>query len=176
MSYDLDLFRPPAHGDPLEAARAAYNLTDDAPSRVPDSGWRERMQAAAAAVAEADPSLQAERSGEGPLEERIELNGPDDGTGLQILIFGDAAYVHLPYWHAAADAEAAWAQAWTALGVLERETGWRIYDPQRDRLLDLDADRDAVLAEYARGVAAAQAISAAPLIAAERRPWWKFWG
>jgi len=176
MSYDLDLFRPPAHGDALAAARSAYEPGDGWAPPVPDSGWRERMQAAAAAVTEADFSFEAEHVDRGTPEERIELNGPEEGTGLQVLIFPAAAYVHLPSWHTGADADDAWAQAWTVLRVLERETGWRTYDPQLDRVLDLDADREAVLAEYGRGVAAAQAISAAPLIAAQQRPWWKFWG
>ena len=175
MSYDLDLFRPPAHGDPLAAARGAYELGDDDVPPVQDSGWRERMQAAAAAVTEADFSFDAEHGGQGTPEERIELNGPEEGTGLQVLIFAGTAYVHLPFWHTGKDAEDAWAQAWTVLRVLERETGWRTYDPQLDRLLNLDADRADVEAEYARGVAAARAISAAPLIAAQQRPWWKFW-
>jgi hypothetical protein len=176
MSYDLDLFRPPAHGDALAAARAAYEVDDEWEPPVPDSGWRERMRAAAAAVTEADFSFEAEHVDEGTPEERIELNGPEEGTGLQVLIFPAAAYVHVPFWHTGADADDAWAQAWTVLRVLERETGWRTYDPQLDRLLDLDADRAAVLAEYGRGVAAAQAISTAALDAAEQRPWWKFWG
>lgn len=174
MSYDLDLFRPPAHGDALAAARAAYESEDYMPP-APDPGWRERMGAAAAALAEADFSLEAEHAGEGTAEERIELNGPEEGTGLQVLIFASAAYVHLPFWHDGADAEDAWEQAWTLLRVLERETGWRTYDPQLDRVLDLDADRAEVLAEYARGVETARALSAAPIIAAQQRPWWKFW-
>ncbi|HYW12308.1 MAG TPA: hypothetical protein VE871_10125 [Longimicrobium sp.] len=175
MSYDLDLFRPPAHGDALAAARASYESEDYTPP-APDSGWRERMHAAAAAVTEADFSLEAEHAGEGPLEERIELNGPEEGTGLQILVFASAAYVHLPFWHDGQDAEDAWEQAWSLLRVLERETGWRTYDPQLDRVLDLDADRAEVLAEYARGVATARALSNAPIIANEQRPWWKLWG
>ena len=32
-----------------------------------------------------------------------------------------------------------------------------------------------VLAEYARGVQTARALAAAPIIAAQQRPWWKFW-
>jgi hypothetical protein len=175
MSYDLDLFRPPAHGDALAVARSAYELGDDYTPPVPDSGWRERMYAAAAALTEADFSLEAEHAGEGTPEEHIDLSGPEEGTGLQILLFASAAYVHLPFWHDGQDAENAWEQAWTLLRVLERETGWRTYDPQLDRVLDLDADRAEVLAEYARGVETARALSAAPILAAQQRPWWKFW-
>jgi hypothetical protein len=176
MSYDLDLFRAPPHGDPLEAARASYEGGEAVGPLEPDSGWRERMQAAAAALTEADFSLEAERAGEGTDDERIELNGPEEGSGLQVLIFASAAYVHLPFWHTGEDARQAWEQAWMLLRVLQRETGWLVYDPQLDRMLDLDADAAAVEAEYARGVAAAQAISAAPIIANEQRPWWKLWG
>jgi hypothetical protein len=176
MSYDLDLFRPPAHGDPLPVARAAYEGSGEPAPRVPDSGWHERMHAAAAALTEADFSLEAAYVDEGTPEEMIELNGPEEGLGVQVLIFADAAYVHVPFWHTGADATQAWEQTWMMLRVLERETGWRTYDPQLDRMLDLDADHADVEAEYARGVATAQAISAAPIIANEQRPWWKFWG
>lgn len=175
MTYDLHLFRRTAHADPLEAARASYEPREGDPPFVPDSGWRERMQAAAAALTEADFSLEATHLSKGTTSERIELYGPDEGTGLQILLFPDAADVHVPSWHDGADAQAAWDQAWEALRILERETGWGTYDPQLDQVLDLDADRAAVAAEYARGVEAEQAISAAPLIAAQQRPWWKFW-
>lgn len=178
MSYDLDLFHPPPHGDPLAAARAAY-AGDDAPA-VPQSGWRERMRELAAALTAADPTLLREDAGVGTDEEHVELNTPDEAdTGLQILLFPDSAYVHVTYWHRGADARTAWEQAWCCLEVLEREGGFRTYDPQLDRLLDLSADLDAVLAEHARGVEMTSVIAAAPpppAPPAPPRPWWKLWG
>ncbi len=180
MSYDLDLFRPPPHGDALEFARAAYTGDDDGRPAAPPSGWRERMQALAAALAAAEPALSREDVDTGTDGEHVELYAPDDGSGLQVLLFADAAYAHLPYVHAGADARAAWEQAWRCLQVLERHGGYRTYDPQLDRVLDLSSDRDAVLEEYARGVQITAAIAAEARAPARRadvpRPWWKFWG
>lgn len=175
MSYDLDLFRTPPGADPLTYARQAYERGED-PSVPPAYGWRERMHALSAALAAADPTLAAESYGTGE-EEHVELNGPEDGSGLQILLFAGVAYLHLPYWHAGAEARRAWEPAWRALAVLEREGGYRTYDPQLDRVLDLESDREAVLTAYGDGVAAAREISDAAIPPdAGERPWWKFWG
>jgi len=173
MSYDLHLFRVPPGADPLEAAHAAYEGDEESAPVEPEPGWRERMQGLAAAISAADPTLAARRFDEGR-EERIELDAPEDGSGLQTLLFPDAAYLQLPYWHDGADARLAWEQAWRVLQAAEREGGLRTYDPQLDRVLALETDRDAVLAEYARGVREARKISEAAI--PSRRPWWKFWG
>jgi hypothetical protein len=181
MSYDLDPFLPPAHGDPLAAARAAYAGLDG--PVIPRSGWRERMHALAAALTAADPTLARENVEVGTDEEHVELYAPDEaGSGLQVLLFADAAYVHLAPGHAGAEARAAWEQAWAVLRVLEREGGFRTYDPQLDRLLDLDADLNAVRASYARAMGEVETMDAAPPApppappVPPTRPWWKFWG
>ena len=177
MSYDLHLVLTPAGADALAFARASFNPPEGYAVPEPRPGWRERMLAVADAVHAADPVLTVEHEAEGPVEEHVELyDDREDGSGLQIVIFGDGADVHLPYWHAGNGMREPWEQAWTALRVLAREGGFSIYDPQLDRILDPDADRDDVLAAYARGMAEAEAISAAPLLEAQQRPWWKFWG
>jgi hypothetical protein len=173
MTYDLHLFRPPPRGDLLAAARASYEPDGYALPSTPEPGARERADAVAAALREADPSLEMEPAGE-----YVELNAPDDdGSGLQIVVFGDAADVHLPAWHTGSDALDAWDQAWCALVVLEREAGLRTYDPQQDRVLDLAQDLDSVRAEYEDMVASVrQSLPQPAPPRAPDRPWWKFWG
>lgn len=170
MTYDLHLFRPPPHGDLLAAARASYEPDGTAPLSAPDPGARDRADDVAAALREADPSLTMESAAE-----YVELDAPDDddGSGLQIVVFGDAADVHVPAWHTGSDAVDAWDQAWCALVVLEREAGLRTYDPQQDRVLDLAHDLNAVLAAYEDTVMSARRSLPQPDPA---RPWWKFWG
>lgn len=176
MSYDLYVFPVPPGADPLTRARETFERTESSPPLPPVApGWSERMQARAAAVAAADPMLTAETHDAGPTEAHVELGVPEDESGLQILVFADAAYVHLPYWHLDADARAAWEQVRRVLQVLEREPGMRTYDPQLDRVLDLDKDLDAVIAEYERMVVhIRRSIVAEP--PPPPRPWWKFWG
>ena len=180
MSYDLYLFRPPPRGDVLATARAAFEGEASALPAAPMSGWRERMHALAAALAAADPTLVREEADVGTEDERVELYAPDEaGSGLQVLLFPDTAFVHLPFWHSGADAPARWEHVLRCVAVLEREGGLRTFDPQQDRLLDPAADLDAVLAEYARGVEAMAKIAAPappPLQAVPARPWWKLWG
>lgn len=178
MSYDLYLFRPPPRGDALAAARAAFEGNDSALPVAPASGWRERMHALAAALAAADPTLVREDAETGTDDERVELYAADEeGSGLQVLLFPDSAFVHVPFWHSREEARGAWGQAWRCMEVLEREGGLRTYDPQQERLLDLADDLDAVLAGYARGVEAMAKIPVpAPPPTAPARPWWKLWG
>lgn len=177
MSYDLFLFRPPPGADPLDAARAAYD--DEAPDTMPAPGWRERMRPLADALVAADPALRAETFGEGSADARIGLSeGADSDTGLQVELYPGMAFVTLPYHHTGADVLAAWERAWRCVAVLERMAGLRTYDPQRERVLDLATDLDAVLAEYADGVADLRFAIANQLNAPPpaRRPWWKLWG
>lgn len=177
MTYDLHLVLTPAGADALAFARADFDPQEGRVVPPPGGDWRARMEAVAAAVRAADPSLTIDREGTDALDSYVELyDDRDESSGLQIVVLADAADFHLPYWHSGDEARPAWEQAWTALRVLARECGFAVYDPQLDRILDLDADRDDVLAAYARGMAEAEAISAAPLLEAQQRPWWKFWG
>src|SRR5687767_12752357 len=103
MSYDLYLFRVPPGADPLTAARESFERGDGSLPPAVEPGWRERMQALAAALAAADPMLSAETYEAGPAEAHVELNVPEDESGLQVLVFADSVYVHLPHWHLGAD-------------------------------------------------------------------------
>jgi hypothetical protein len=177
MSYDLCSFVPPPGRDPAAAGRALCEGVDDgAPRPGPSLGGSETLRRIAEAIAAADPTLTAEPHGRGTPDAFVDLSGPEEGNGLQIVVFDDTVFVHLPYWHTGDDARAAWEQAWRCLQVVERE-GYRTYDPQLERMIDLRTDLDEVLASYAAGVAATdQAIaSAPPPPAPPSRPWWKLW-
>ena len=103
----------------------------------------------------------------------IELNGPDDGNGIQLTISDDTADLTVPYWHQPEAATAVFGEIWTYLKILEREGGFWVYDPQLDKILDLAADQEAVLTRYGRVVAQMpQMVAESSLV---KKPWWKFW-
>jgi hypothetical protein len=83
----------------------------------------------------------------------IELNGPDDGNGIQITLYDDTADINIAYWHQPPEAETVFLEVWGYLQILEQEGGFAVYDPQLDRLLDLTSDRQAVVQRYGKVVA-----------------------
>jgi hypothetical protein len=48
---------------------------------------------------------------------------------------------------------AVWEEIWTYLGVLQSNCGFRTYDPQLERFLELKHDREVVMQAYAQVVA-----------------------
>ncbi len=190
MSYDFQLLRVSDGRDPTEQARAYLESTAEEEvlnPGPPDPAKEERKRALAAALRATNPGLEEfsfdhaeiarlEGITEAEARERyrhVELNGPEDGNGIQIELFDDSATVTVPYWHHATDAEPVFAEIWGYLGVLEREGGYRTYDPQLDRVLELERDRPAALAAYARGLEVT--FAAAKQLIEPKRPWWRFW-
>ncbi|KAF0245815.1 MAG: hypothetical protein FD180_1289 [Planctomycetota bacterium] len=190
MSYDLHLFRPQPGKDLTEAALAS--LEDDSENASPgakDPEGEKRKKAMSEALRKANPGLsefkdeeEADALGEAAEEARrqwqpIELNGPDDGNGIQITLYDDTAAVTVPYWHKEQAARRVMGEIWEYLEVLQSQGGFRTYDPQIEKVLDLAADRDAVLGAYATGVGHTDDIGRRETEGAEKpsKPWWKFW-
>jgi hypothetical protein len=148
MSYDIRLFKPRPHEDPLVTARTEAD--EDFPLTPPDPEKETLKRRVAAALIAASPLLQSYEFDyeaiakfrkisveEARLQYRhIELNGPDNGNGIQILLFDDEAAISVPYRHDAAKAEAAFQEIWDYSRIIQRETGYVIYDPQLDEILD----------------------------------------
>lgn len=182
MSYDLTLFRAQAGVDPREIARA-----DD----VPEAGARDpAAEALKRRVADAlrafDPAvdehvldhdaiskLHKMRIDEAYERFRyVELSDVGEGgSGTQITLFDDRASMTIPYWHDGKSARRHLQRAWSYLDILCRETGYEVFDPQLDRVIDSGAFED-VLACYVRSAARVRG-AGAPV--ARRRAWWKFW-
>lgn len=79
----------------------------------------------------------------------------------------------VPFWHADTKAENTFREIWNYLQIIARETGYVIYDPQIDRIIDLSTDFDDSLACYT-GVMSG--MSESPLTSfPEKKPWWRFW-
>ena len=92
------------------------------------------------------------------------------GSGARIAMQGDEFRIQIPRSHAVATARSVCSDLWIVLRTLDAE-GYAAYDPQLDRILNVDADLDAVVQEYA----GAQPPVRAEAAATPPRPWWKFW-
>jgi hypothetical protein len=163
MSYDFRLFLPQPGVDPLVTAQVA---PDDEAEEInpgpPIPAKESRKQAIAAALIKVNPALTAFAFGfneiaksEGISVERakerfrhIELNGPENGNGIQITLFDDAASLTLPYWHKDKNAKPVFTEIWQYLTVLQTVAGYQIYDAQLECIIDLASDQDAAIKCY----------------------------
>lgn len=100
----------------------------------------------------------------------IELNGPDDGNGIQIALHDETVSVTVPYWHRGVAADGVWAEIWRYLHVLSNEGRFDVYDPQLDRILQLQSDLPDVVVAYGRGVGVTERE-----VDHSKKPWWRFW-
>jgi hypothetical protein len=114
MSYDLHLFRPEVGVDPLETAKRLLDEDEEFDEikpglLVPEK--EERKHTLAQALIKLNPELSIFEFGfkeiaemEGITEDEarvrfrhIELNGADDGNGIQITLSDDTADITVPY-------------------------------------------------------------------------------
>jgi hypothetical protein len=182
MSYDFVLFRAQAGVDPREVARA-----DDAPETGLRDPTKEALKRKVGDALRAhDPALDEHvfdyeaisalykmRVDEAYERFRyLELSDvAEGGSGAQITLFDDCASMTIPYWHEGGSARRHLQRAWDYLDIVCRETGYEVFDPQLDRVIDSGAFED-VLSSYARATARVRGIGA-PVV--RRRAWWKFW-
>jgi hypothetical protein len=169
MSYGLNLVRLPAGIDPgvayaqyQEEQVRYYEAGLSAADRLGpiDPAKEERKERIAAALMASDPSLRkfernyariaaGESISEAEARRRfrnIELN--DRQHSIQIELFDDEAGVSFSFTGKGEDCIAAVRTLWGCLQVLESEGGYRTYDPQIARVLDLHCDFDAVCASF----------------------------
>lgn len=193
MSYDFHLFRPVEGVENLETVRVTLETeTEELNPGLPDPLKEQQKRQNAALLQMVNRNLEifsfdyaeiARASGISETDARtrfrhLELNGPEDGNGIQITLADDTASITVPYWHTGDRAKPVLDEVWQYLLVLERRSGLLTYDPQLERVLRLDSDLPEVVERY-RAVA-----DRLPEIAARklderrlptRRPWWKFW-
>jgi len=193
MSYDLHLLSSRPGGDALRVARALVTQEQEVINPgLPVPAKEAQNRRLANALVEANPRLEvfefdyaAIAAQRGVTEEdararyrHLELNGPEDGNGIQITLYDDTIDITVPYWHQPEAAGRVFEEIWRYLELLEREGGFAIYDPQLDRMLTLTVDRLAVRERYGAVVtqmpqiaAQSTAIQAGP----RSKPWWRFW-
>jgi hypothetical protein len=115
MSYDFRLFPARKDEDPLATARQEeeeFSITHFDPER---EAIKREVASALIAINPAFEPFQFDYAeiakfegtsiDEASLKHRhIELNGPDNGNGIQITIYEDEAALTVPYWHEGAKA------------------------------------------------------------------------
>lgn len=188
MSYDLHLVRATNEADALFAATHPDQSESEGPNIGPidpeAEAWKARL---VRALRKVNPALEpfvfdhAEIAGllnitEGEAREQwrhVELNGPDDGNGIQLTIFDASASITAPYWHRGNAAREVFREIWQYLEVLTREGGLWVYDPQLERILRLAGDFDAAVSAYADGMAFTDPVAAK--VSEPRKLWWKIW-
>jgi hypothetical protein len=188
MSYDFHLVPRTSTGDVVARARALLEAQSEEVNPGPVVPAKEaKKRQLADALIEANPQLESFAFGYSEIATQfgisedeartryrhIELNGPEGGNGIQITISDDLADITVPYWHRPEAAAPVFDEIWAYLRILERKGDFCVYDPQLDKIIDLAADREAVLARYGRVVAEMpQIVADSPLV---KKPWWKFW-
>lgn len=167
MSYDFQLFRVPDGADPasaydahriLEKARAASRRRGENRWDPVDPSADEAKRRVSGALVASLPVLRCvERDyrelartksiTEDEARRRYrDLELSDIESGLQVLLFEDAAYITLPFDpESQSNVEVRLRAAWTCLEVLAREGGFSTYDSQLGKILNLNTDFPAVL-------------------------------
>jgi hypothetical protein len=191
MSYDIRLVKPRPNEDPLVTAHAEAD--EDFRLLPPDPDKEMLKRRVASALIAVNPLLQPfkpdfeaiAKSQKISVDEaksqyrHIELNGSDDGNGIQILLFDDEAAISVPYWHDGTKAEATFREIWDYLRIIQRETGYAAYDPQLGAILDLSKGYTKALPVYAH--ARKTVVEQMPAIVLEmerhqqQKKWWQFW-
>jgi hypothetical protein len=167
MSYDLYALPIGPDDEPEDVLAAVMDFAED------DEGdrWTDAAKARADATAKAlialNPLLEPyafdyaaiaefEKITEAAARERyqhIELNGPEGGSPVQIELESDHASISVPYWYSGDDAREKLGEMLSYLATIESQTGWRAYDPQLSRMIDV-GDLDEMVSMYEVGTRA----------------------
>jgi hypothetical protein len=152
MSFDLSMFEVRA-GESVEAARE--RITEPAP---PTAEAERKRRETVAALLEHDPELDVLESQEGaPL---TELTSLDESRPIQVSVYGDQAFLTIPYWHSGEAAKAVMDAVWPLVEIIHERTGWILYDEQEGEQVDIAAGPGQLLGGYEYGTAAVAEIAA----------------
>jgi hypothetical protein len=160
MSYDLYMLdcspdeNTDAIGERLEADPDGENPLD--------SAALERNRRIAASIA-ASPAGASTFEGDDVVEVTI------GDLALQVALYDDNAAITFPYWESL-DAHELTGRITGIAAIVHAETGWRMFDPQLDRVVDPARDAGEIEAIFAVGLDATRRAAGEP----ERpRPWWR---
>jgi hypothetical protein len=188
MSYDLHLFKP-FPGETIEdALKRSFPESEELNPGAPVPEKETLKKRLAAALIKKNPNLEPFKFGfkdvaemlgtseeEAELRWRhIELNGPEDGNGIQITLYDDTASITIPYWQEGEKAESTFREVWDYIEVFRSEAGYVAYDPQLERVVSRISDMPDVLRSYGRGRRVVEKLSN-ELHAKAQKPWWKLW-
>ena len=163
MSYDFHLFNPSLDRESNTSIKGSGDAESAAINPGPiDPDAEHRKRELAEALIRSNPELEifqfgferiAELEGVTVDEARIryrhlELNGSEDGNGIQITLFDHSVSITVPYWHTGSDAAKVFQEIWMYLRILKSHGKLSVFDPQLDRIINLDTDYDDVVNRY----------------------------
>jgi hypothetical protein len=189
MSYDFHLIRRDSFASYSDWVNRPEEDEETVNPGLPVPAKEEQKQRLAALLMGVNPALQPFEFGFAEIAQmrnisidearirwrHVELNGPDDGNGIQIELFDDSATITVPYWHQGDAAQRVFDEIWSYLVMLQNAGDFSIADPQIDKFLDLATDQPVVVARYTAVVAKVPEILADAERRSSRKPWWKFW-
>ena len=169
MSYDLYALPIGTDDDPADVLAAIMDFAPDDEGDAWTAEAKARAEAAAKALIALNPQLapyafdfaaiaEFEKITEAQARERnqrIELNSPEGGSPVQVELESDHASISCPYWYSGDEARAKLGEMLSYLATIESTTGWRAYDPQLSRMIDL-GDLDEMVSMYEIGSSAAR--------------------
>ena len=155
MDYALQVVQKWAHESPEETAERAKAGEEQAPDPAEIRRMAPVLQSALPSLVKSDA----------PKGWRL----THAGSGARIAMQGDEFRIQVPRSHAVATARTVWADLWVVLRALGAE-GYAAYDPQLDRILNVETDMEAVVKEFAGAQPERTETVAAPA-----KPWWKIW-
>jgi len=182
ISYTFDAFRTPPDADLLQAGRDSFARSKDWGDPGPlDQAAELRKQQVVGWLLAADanltsfqvdfPSLAIDAGitlDEARRRHRhIYVSGCGPLKGVRCTVHDTVIWGTLDYLAAAPGIVE---RVWAILLVLQQASGYRIYDPQLDRVLDLAADREQVEREFAAGAAKLGRLSLAGNLLAGKMP------
>ena len=147
MSYDFLLLPRDPQQSWRQVMEASERLAVEEGNRPLSPAARIRLERVADLLQAHDPQLERFTT-----ERHIELTRVDD-TGIQVSLFSGELAIAVAYWHTGSAARAVMQITWSYLAILERETGWDVYDGQLGRSLDRSRDFDEVTGLYADSTA-----------------------
>ena len=163
MSYDFYLFKPKTGVDPIETVDELFSEeSEEINPALPQPEKEARKPSLADALIRLNPQLEvfpfdfqelARIDGISEDEAKIkyrhlELNGAENGNGIQITLNDVSTEITVPYWHSGEEAQKVFKEIWSYLELIENEAGFVTYDPQLEKILNLSTDLPEAIEVY----------------------------
>jgi hypothetical protein len=188
MSYDLYCFLPSSDVPSIEEAQAIVE-SEEAGGKRDNAKSAETKRKIVRALTEHNPRLTsfqfdyAEIARSLKISEdqarsewtHVELNPPEGDPAIQITVFGDHVSINIPYRYTGSQADVTFEQLSGYLRVIRGATGFFVYDPQTDRVLDPEKEEFGDHKSYEQTVREIPNIVAASKLKKREKPWWRFW-
>lgn len=189
MTYEITLFKPRPGEDPkITAERSEEEETFEEASRLDPEREKLRLRIAAA-LQEANPSLERyvfdldemERVRTLPVEKvkllsrYIDIHAPEENHPIEVHLYDDNVYVTFLGGENRTETQAIFEEGWEYLKIIQRESGFVAYDLQLGIILDLSQGCQDALKEHIRINGEPRPRNILPARKAPAKKWWQFW-